>query len=162
MKKIILLLLPLTLLLTACPVGMDYSLGNLKENIDQNLIGTWEVETESKEIEKIQISKNNKNSLRVKILERGEMYVLETDDLTAYQTVLEGKTFLILKPDGEEKFYHYQFEIVDGKIIFHDVSLIVKGVDAVTSIEAFRAEVAASMKMENYGTEKSILKKSEK
>jgi hypothetical protein len=161
MKKLILLLLPLTLLLTACPVGMDYSLGNLKENIDQNLIGTWEVETESSEIKKVQFLKDSKSSLRVKILERGEMYALETDDLTAYQTVLEGKTFLILKPDGEEKFYHYQYEMVEGKIVFHDVSLMVKGMDGVTSMEAFRTEVAASMKMENYGTEKTILKRVE-
>ncbi|HRF41890.1 MAG TPA: hypothetical protein PK198_24020, partial [Saprospiraceae bacterium] len=61
---------------------------------------------------------------------------------------LDGRTFLIAKPieSGEEKYYHYHYHFEGGMLVIQDMGLLVGGVDAVTSSEALRKEVSASLK----------------
>lgn len=154
MKKL-LFFIPLIFLVQACPLGLDYSLTELgTEQINQNLIGIWKNNNPDGEVQKVEFMPGEKNSLNVRVIERGEMYGLETDDLIAYQTVLNGKTFLILKPSDEDKYYHYQFEVKGDKLFYNDMSLLDGGVDAVTSIESLRDQVARSMEKEEWAKEK--------
>ena len=139
MKKI-LFFLPLLFLLQACPVGLDYAMSELgSEPVNQKLIGTWENQDKNGEVLKIEFIKDRPNSLKAVVLER--------------------KTFLIFKPEGEAKFYHYQYELKGDEIVFHDVALLDGGIDAVNSSQSLRDQVSRSMSMEKWGEEKSTLKR---
>jgi hypothetical protein len=154
-RNFLLLLLPAAvLLMTGCPIGLDYSLGTPgTEKIDKVLIGTWVNRSEESEVRRVKIAKNDENSYDVTVLERGEMYSLETDNLNAWVTTVEEKNFIYLKPDGEEKFYHYCYWMEGSTLVSTDVALLNGGVDAVTSSETLRSQVAASMRMDEWGKE---------
>lgn len=157
MKKLLHLSIFILVITTfyGCPVGIDYPLGVTgKEKINKDLLGTWVSDSPEAEVLKVKFEKNDDNSYKVTVLERGEMYALETDNLTGWVTEVEGKTFVFFKPEGEEKFYHYMIkESGSNTLVTCDVSLLDGGVDAVTSTEAFRKQVAASMKSAEYGVE---------
>lgn len=141
------------LTLTACPIGIDYSLGTPgTEKIDKSLIGTWTTSTPDAEVVKVRISKKDNYSYLVEILEKGEMYDLETDMLTAWVTELDGNKFLYAQeggdsPSGPYYLYHYGFDN-QKNLTLHDVSLLINGVDGITSTDAFREEVRQSLKKE--------------
>jgi hypothetical protein len=139
-----------------CPIGLDYSLGFPgSEKIDEKLTGTWKIgEGFEGEVLKLKISKKDAYSYTVEVLERGEMYSLETDNLIGWTTTVNNEKFLYVKPDDEEKFYHYHYEISGKKLIIHDVSLLDGGVDVVSSTEDLRSQVERSMTMEGWGKEK--------
>jgi ABC-type amino acid transport substrate-binding protein len=149
MKKyiFIILILPLALLLSGCPVGLDYPLGQPgKEHIDEQLIGNWHCDNTETEVIELSISKQDDFSYRVVVTERGSTYALETDSLTAWVTQLGNKTFFYLKPDNEDKFYHYMVISADETtLVTCDMALLVGGIDVVTSREALLKEVEASM-----------------
>ncbi|MCG3168054.1 MAG: hypothetical protein POELPBGB_03854 [Bacteroidia bacterium] len=157
MKKLLHLSIFILVITTfyGCPVGIDYPLGVTgTEKINKDLLGTWVSDSPEAEVLKVKFEKNDDNSYKVTVLERGEMYALETDNLTGWVTELEGKTFLFFKPENEEKYYHYMIkEIGNGTMVTCDVSLLDGGVDAVTSTEALRKQVASSMKSPEYGAE---------
>lgn len=157
MKRLILnalLVLPFLLLFTGCPVGVDYPLGKQgSEEIDKALIGTWTTDAEDPDYRTVTISKKDNFSYDVEVFETGSMYSLDVTKFTAWVTKVGGKTFLYAQPVKSEdsQYYLYCFEAVDKKTMkSFDVSLLVGGVDAVTSTEAYRAEVEASMKMEDF------------
>lgn len=151
-------MLPLVLLLQACPVGLDYSLADKHQvPIDARLLGEWESDNPSGEIQSIVFKANNSMSLHATVLEPGDSYALEEVDFTVWQTELEGKTFLVFKPDVEDKFYHYGVEMDDREIVFYDMSLLNGGTDAVNSSESLRKEVASSIYMEGWAAEKTRL-----
>jgi hypothetical protein len=156
MKKLITCCLLAFVLCTfyGCPIGLDYSLGVTgTENIDVALLGTWTCETSEAEVIQVKFAKKNDYVYNVTVLERGEMYSLGTDKLDGWVTSLNGATFLFLKPDDEEKYYHYVYRIENKKLIVSDVSLLDGGVDAVTSTESLRSQVERSMKMDNWASE---------
>lgn len=138
-----------------CPVGIDYPLGTPgTEKLNKELIGTWKSDKTDAEVLKVKFEKNDDNSYKVTVLERGEMYALETDFLTGWVTEVEGKTFVFFKPENETKYYHYMIkELGKGKMVSCDVSLLDGGVDAVTSTEALRKQVTNSMKSDEFGVE---------
>ncbi len=157
MKKFILNLvfaLPFLLLFTGCPVGVDYPLGTPgSEEIDKALIGAWTTEGEDPDYRTVTISKKDNFSYDVEVFEPGSMYSLDVTKFTAWVTKIEGKTFLYAQPVGssDEQYYLYCYEAIDKNTLkSFDVSLLVGGVDAITSTEAYRAEVEASMKMEDF------------
>jgi len=158
MKKLlsISLLAFIVLAFYGCPIGLDYSLGNPgTEKIDESLVGTWQINDGlDGEVLKLKISKKTANSYTVEVLERGELYSLETDHLTGWTTTINGEKFFYVQPDGETKYYHYHYEINGKKMIMHDVSLLDGGVDAVSSTETLRSQVERSMSMEGWGKEK--------
>ncbi len=157
MKKLLHLSIFILVITTfyGCPIGIDYPLGTPgKEKINKELIGTWVSDKSDAEVIKVKFEKNDDNSYKVTVLERGEMYALETDNLIGWITEVEGKIFLFFKPENEEKYYHYMIKEMDkAKMVSCDVSLLDGGVDAVTSTEAFRKQVATSMKSAEYGVE---------
>ena len=157
MKKLLLYLsiIVISLLNFGCPVGLDYALGNPgKEKIDTKLIGIWSNSEEDPEVVRATISKIDNYSYKIVVNERGSMYSLETDELTAWVTKVDGKLFLYMKPDNEDKYYHYLIvDLTKDTMITSDVSLLDGGVDAVTSTATLKNQVKKSMKMEGWATE---------
>jgi hypothetical protein len=155
MKKLLFLLLPLVVLLaTGCPVGLNYSLGTPgKDKIDNDLIGTWVCESEGAEVVKVTLKKGEDHSYAVNVVERGEMYSLETDVLTGWVTNLDDKKFAYFKPDGSDQFYHYCYWLDGSTLMTTDVSLLDGGVDAVNSTQTMREQVSRSIKMDGWGDE---------
>ncbi|MCC6724349.1 MAG: hypothetical protein IT258_07540 [Saprospiraceae bacterium] len=132
-----------------CPVGIEYPLGTPgKEKIESKLIGTWVAQSSDAEIKKVKVSKKDDSTYSIEVLERGEMYALETDKLEAWVTKFNGATFLFAKPDdpNDPKYYHYNYRFDGKKLVLSDMSLLEGGMDAVTSQEALQKEVMASMK----------------
>lgn len=137
---------------TGCPIGIGHPLGQPgKEKIDKNLLGTWTATLDSAEIQQVKVTKKNDFTYEVEVLEKGESYMMDGVAFDSWTTQLEGKTFLYSRPTEPEEdsyyVYHYFFE--GKKLVIQDVSLLVGGLDAVTSTETFRAEVAASLKEPN-------------
>jgi hypothetical protein len=155
MKKYLLFILPLVVLLaTGCPVGLDYALGDVgNEKIDDRLVGSWHSLSTESEVQRVEIAKNDKNSYKITVKERGEMYALETDNLTGWVTTVKEKNFVYFKPEGEEKFYHYCYWWDGSALITCDVALLDGGVDAVTDSKSLRAQVERSMAMDGWGEE---------
>jgi hypothetical protein len=156
MKKHFLWLLPLMLLLaTGCPIGLDYPLGDIgQEKIDKELIGTWVNSSSEAEVQRVTIDKGDENSYAITVQERGEMYALETDQLTGWVTSVKGRNFVFFRPEGEEKYYHYCYWF-EGTSTLHtcDVALLDGGVDAVTDTKSLREQVASSMEKDAWGDE---------
>lgn len=146
-----LLLLPIFLItLSGCPVGLDYSAGEPgSEKYNKKLIGKWQFtptdSAEEAEVVALTVTREDDKTLKVLVEERGTMYSLETDELTGYETQIDGLNILFFKPQGEDKFYHYQYTLQDeNTLIVADIALLVGGVDAVTSIETLRHEIQQS------------------
>ncbi|MEZ4776567.1 MAG: hypothetical protein R3D00_25550 [Bacteroidia bacterium] len=153
------MLLVFAVLISGCPVGLDFPLGDPgKEKIDERLLGTWIDQSGEAEMQKLTLTKKDDYTYEVHVLEKGEMYALQVDYLDAWVTTLEGQSFLFGKPhdENDQKFYHYHY-VFDGEdLIVHDVSLLEGGIDAVTSREALRKEVVASMKKPDFMSSKVV------
>jgi hypothetical protein len=135
-----------SLLLTGCPVGLDYGPGTPGTvEVDKKLVGTWVNSSSEGEILKVEIKSKDRYSYDVEILEKGEMYALETTHLQAWITEIGGQPIIYAKPDGEEKYYMYAYKIDKGELKTWDISLTVNGVDGVTSTDALIEEIIGSM-----------------
>lgn len=144
-------LISLMLIFSGCPVGIDYPLDTPgSKPIDKKLLGTWENNNKDADIQKVKISKGSNNSYEIEVINTGEYYMMETKKFTAWITKIGNENFLYAKPDNENKYYVYHYSIT-GKNSFEssDVRLLVGGLEAVTSTEAFRAEIEASMKLDD-------------
>ena len=155
MKKNLLILLPLMLVLfSGCPVGLDYALGESgKEKIDNRLIGTWHSTSTESEVQRVTLQEKDAHSYTVRVMERGEMYSLETDDLQGWVTSVKEKNFVYFKPDGEEKYYHYCYWFDGSTLITCDLALLDGGVDEVKDTKSLRAQVERSMVKDEWGNE---------
>lgn len=149
------LLLPVVvLLMMGCPVGLDYSLGAPgTESIDKSLVGTWMCTSDEGEVKRVQLAKGKDNSYAVTVLERGELYSLETNHLTGWATTVQEKSFIYLQPMGDEKYYHYCYWMEGSTLVTCNVALLDGGIDAVSSTETLRSQVSRSMRMEDWGKE---------
>ncbi len=142
-------LLLIAILNAGCPVGLDYPLGSpSKEKLDTKLLGTWVSQSTDSEIKRVKVAKKDDNTYSIEVLERGEMYALDTDKLNAWVTKFNGNTFLFAQPDdpNDQKYYHYHYKFEGNRLVMSDMSLLVGGMDAVTSQEALHKEVMESMK----------------
>ena len=146
------MIIPVVLCITGCPVGVAPPLGKPgSEKIDKELIGIWSQPNPDLEVIKMEISKIDEYSLKVTILERGESFMEENDIFKAWMTIIDGKKFLYLQEDGNAigNYYTYCFDIKGKTLKTYDVTLKVGGVDAVTSTEAYRKEISASLQFED-------------
>lgn len=153
-----LLLLATLLIATGCPVGVGYPLSAPgSEKIDERLLGTWYTEKEDHDIQRVKIEKRDDYSYAIKVLETGSMYAVEDTNFQGWITKIGGKDFIFAMPSIAEEYYTYCY-VIDGKnqMRSFDVGLLVGGVDAVTSTEAYRKEVEASLKMDDCLTEETL------
>ncbi|TAE46029.1 MAG: hypothetical protein EAZ89_20845 [Bacteroidetes bacterium] len=134
--------------LAGCPIGLEYPLA--KEGADplsSALLGTWNSGSEDTEVKRVAFSKGpTANTYKVEVLEKGSSYAVEDTEFTAWMTKVGGRDFLILKPENSDLFFHYCIEIGQKQIKTWDLTLLIGGVDAVTSTEALRKEAEESLK----------------
>jgi hypothetical protein len=153
MKKshFILIMLPIILLLMGCPVDTKFPLAEPgTEKIDKNLLGTWDNHNSDStaDVRKVKITKKDSFTYNVTVLEKGNMYMADTNIFEGFVTKLEGKDFFYVRPAGKEsKYYLYCYQLDGKQLKTYDVGLKAGGLDAVTSTNAFQEEVKASLKM---------------
>lgn len=164
--KYLFLLIPALFLLTACPIGLDYAPGKEgTEKVNSDLEGTWKYQGAGggadAEVLSVTFKKKDKYSFLVTVLEVGEMYSIETKEFIGYETKIEGLNILYFKPTSgtDQKYYLYQYTLSKGEFTIADISLKVGGVDAVTSTDALRTEIAASMKHPEFYSSPKVYKK---
>ena len=140
----------LALVTTGCPVGTSYPFcqANQVEKVDNRLLGTWKSVSDSADILEVKISQEDDVTYNVEVLAQSEMYMADDTRFYSWSTKLDGHSFLFSQglDSGSTEYYLYEYGFEGKKLVIHDVSLLVGGMDAVTSTEAFRAEVSASLK----------------
>lgn len=159
--KIFLLIMPLAILLMACPVGIDYPADEEGKNpIEKKLLGTWSTSNKDHEVQKMEIKQNDKNSYTIEILSKGEMYMPESTTATAWITTIDDLSIIYVKPKGETQYYHYCYKIENKNSFYvYDMSMKVGGLDAVTSTQTLRDELKASSKMEDFLSNETLFTK---
>lgn len=147
-------LLATAVLMTGCPVGLDYAPGtpgSTKIEKASGLIGTWRnTKPEDGEIIRMKIEKQDPYSFVTTVLERGSMYALETDNFTTWVTQIGEVQVSYSKPENEDKYYLYAWELRSDGLHTWDISLKVGGVDACTSSDALIEEIKASMSYDDF------------
>ena len=140
------------LLLTACPLSTTFPLGQKGDaEFNELLLGTWSTEASDPVVKKATISKGEEpGTAKLHVDEKGELFAADGTDFLIWLTNLENQTFLVMQQvmDGENQptFYAQHITIAQNILTTHDISLLENGIDAVTSVEAYREEVKASMK----------------
>lgn len=133
-----------------CPVSISYPFaeGQQLEKLDKRLLGTWVCSSDSAEVLEVKFTKKDEVTFAVEVLKQGESFMVEATDFLSWTTKLDGHTYIFSQPadQASQEYYLYHYDFSDGKLVIHDVSLMEGGVDAVTSVESFREQVAASMK----------------
>lgn len=144
-------------ILAGCPVSSTYPLGKKGDvKLDTRLIGTFANSVEDVEANKVVIKKGSEtNTYSVYVSEKGSSFMADGPDFTGWLAKLDDQTFFVLQQimDGEEQETYYVYHIEfnkSGEFTSSDISLKVNGIDAITSIEAYREEVKASMGMEGF------------
>lgn len=154
MKKLF-YILPLALLLTACPMALDFAPGYIgKEKVNTNLEGTWKfnsADTSSDaEVMQVTFKKKDKYSFDITVDEKGEMYSREGITYTGYETEIDDLQVLYFKPSDEDKYYLYQYQLKNNELIIADIPLLDGGIDVVTSIETLRDQIKASKDKDDF------------
>jgi hypothetical protein len=169
MKKYLSILFTISILLgilTACPVSSSYPLGEKGAvALNTKLLGTWSSDATDIEANQVTISKGKEaNTYALHVDVKGSMFAAQGEDFTAWIAQIKDKQFLVLQDQAAETnaYYVYYFSMKDGELISNDITLKVKGVDAITSIEAYREEVSASMDMEDFLASEIKWKKTKK
>ena len=141
----------IALLTTGCPVGIAYPLCEESQvlKIDKDLLGTWRAVSDSAEILEVKISKEDDVTFAVEVLQKGENYMVDDIEFFSWTTKLDGHTFIFSQGANSDSddYFLYEYAFKGKRLVIHDVSLLVGGTDAITSTEAFREELSASLKM---------------
>jgi hypothetical protein len=152
----------LLIVLTGCPIGLDYPLGNSSEQkIDTKLIGKWTIDDPEETILSVSFSKKAENMYLITIHEYSEFFTPETLYFNGWIVSLGGMSFLctqeIANPDT---YYHYVLiSVSDNLLNICDMSLLNQGLDAIKSTETLRAEVLESMKKTEFLSGALVYKK---
>jgi len=144
----------LSFVLSGCPVGSKYPLGLETDAVsfDKNLIGTWENSAKDVEAGKINIIKGSgKNTYLLSVLTKGDSFMADHDNFRCWVTLLNGRKFFVLNEvnddfEATDSYFVYAFSVNGNQLTTNDISLKIKGTDAITSVTAYRDEVTASMK----------------
>jgi hypothetical protein len=152
------------LVLSGCPVALNFSPAEpATEKINKKLIGTWRFqpdEGKESEVTEVTFERVDGSTLKAFVKEKGSMYSVDTDVFLGYETDIEGLHVLFFKPEAGNEFYLYQYKMDDDNtLIVADVSLLVGGVDAVTSTEALRAEIKGSISKSDFYKEPKTYKR---
>lgn len=161
MKKVLLALtLPSVFFLFGCPIGVDFAPGNPgTEKIDAALIGQWETADADAEFTSVKLTKQDEYSFHASMLKTGEMYGLDETELTVWNTTVDGQKILYTLSGNQYFIYGYK-QGAANELKLYDIALLVGGMEAVTSTEAYRQEISGSLKKTNcLKEEKLFLKK---
>lgn len=135
---------------TGCPVGIDYPFATESqlEKVDNKLVGTWRSVVDSADMLQVRILKEDDITYSIEVLEKSENYMADDTRFFGWSTKLDGHSFLFSQglDSDDDSYYLYHISFEGKKLVIQDVGLLVGGVDAVTSTEAFREEVSASLK----------------
>lgn len=153
--------------LTGCPVSSSYPLGYKTDAkpFRNDLVGTWSnkpaKEEGGHEVAKVVISKGSSaNTYRITVKEKRESFAADTDVFEGWITELNGLQFFVLQEiingNPQQSYYVYHFSMLKESFTTNEISLKVKGTEAITSVEAYQEEVTASMKHNEFHTEKTI------
>jgi hypothetical protein len=139
----------------ACPVSSHYPLGEKNtEKIDPKLLGVWVNDSTEAEATRVTIKKLDDYTYNLTVDEQGESFLSGYTTFHGWLTTVGGKRFLVLEARdggaGTAEFYTYYVEVKGNEMRSHDITLKVGGTDAIKSIETYREEVAASMKMDDF------------
>jgi hypothetical protein len=146
----LLAILCVSFLTAGCPVGLKYPLAEpFTEPIDKNLLGTWVAKSDSAEMLQFRVILKSDYTYVIDVQETSDNYLLDIYEFDAWVTKFEGRNFIYGKAQtgDSEDYYLYEYVVKDKNLAIQDVSLLVGGVDAVTSTEALRKEIAASLKL---------------
>lgn len=142
----------LSFVLSGCPVSSKYPLGLKTDALpfDKSLIGTWKNNDEKSEATVVKIEKGNEANLyKLTVVKKGESFMADSESFIVWVTLLNEKKFLVLQEinasDNKDSYYVYNFTINGNELTTNDISLKVKGTDAITSVKSYREEVIASM-----------------
>lgn len=150
----------LMFLLTGCPVGVDYPLSAIgSEPIDKRLLGKWTTDNTEAEFREAMISKKDDNTFSVEISETSEMYSLETNSFTAWNTSIDGYNFIYCLPEDDSKYYIYSYRLDGKQLKLYDVSFLIKGTDGISSTSTLREEISGSLKRDSCLTMERIFTK---
>lgn len=147
------------LFLAGCPVGMDYppDVPGSKP-IDKKLLGNWKTNSEA-EFKRAEVKQKDANTYEIEVFETSDMFSPSTTKFNAWVTTISGKNFIYCQAENESAFYTYCYTVKGKKLSIFDVGLLVNGKDGVTSIEAFREEIAASLPDPTCLSEEKVYKK---
>lgn len=142
-------------LLFGCPVGLEYSPGKPgTEKLDTRILGTWATTDDFSVFKKAEVTKLDDFTFQAKLEETTELYALGDETvLNGWTTVIDNQPFLYVQSKESGQYYTYGYSFKDGGLVLYDASLLDGGVDAVTSTETFRAQLAASIKKEEWYSE---------
>lgn len=147
-KPLLLLLFPAMLLLSGCPESVYYPLVEIgSEKADKSVIGKWENSYFNPDFQKMNIQKGKDDkSLSINIDGVTEDYYLNTQEFTAWTTVMEGNKFLFTQPKGETSYYIYRYEFVGDKLITYEVNLTTTDKKEVKSTAELQVKVKEMIK----------------
>lgn len=153
--QIITLLLVTVLFIYGCPVGVDYAPDTPgSKPIDKRLIGTWTcVSGSCDDIKVVEVKKEDKTSYSIKVLEKGTSYMTNDVNFKGWVTQIDGIDFLYAQGDSSSQYYNYTYSFKNDRLILYDARFLEGGMDAVTSSEALRTEISASLKKPDFFTE---------
>ncbi|MDZ4822100.1 MAG: hypothetical protein SH856_01450 [Flavobacteriales bacterium] len=138
--------------LQACPVGLDYPLDDsAKSEMNKSLIGTWKIseDVEEPEISEVTFEKNDEHTYTIEIVP-GPSFMGEGTSFIGWIVEMNGRQFMVAQDIGDGLNYHYSFEVNKKALTTWDISLLIGGVDAVTSTAALQDAVKESMKSEEF------------
>jgi len=133
-----------------CPVDMDFPPDDAgSKPMDEALLGTWTcVNDTCDDLKVVLVEKADDYTYTIEVKENGENYLADDITFSGYVTEIDGKKFIYARGDVMGTFFTYHYQVSGNKLILYDVGLLEGGKDAVTSTEAFRAEISASLKKE--------------
>jgi len=152
----------LLIVLTGCPIGLDYPLGKSnEEKIESKLLGKWTIDDLEETIITVSFGKKSENMYLITIHESSELFAPESIYFNGWIVSLGGMNFLctqeIANPDT---YYHYVLiSVSDDLLSICDMSLLNQGIEAVKSTETLRTEVLASMKKPEFLSGALVYKK---
>lgn len=133
-----------------CPVDMEFPPDEPgSKPIDEALIGTWTcVNDTCDDLKVVLVEKADDYAYTIQVREHGANYMADDFTFSGYVTEIDGKKFLYAQGDVKGTYFTYHYRVSGNKLSLFDVGLLEGGKDAVTSTDAFRAEISASLKKE--------------
>lgn len=134
-----------------CPLDMNFPPDKPgSKHIDEALLGTWHcVNDTCNDLQVVLVEKEDDYTYAIEVKEKGEDFMVDAVTFSGYVTEIDGKKFLYVRGNEMDTYFTYHYQVSGKKLSIYDVGLLVGGKEAVTSTEAFRAEISASLKKED-------------